>query len=60
LKLPQENLCLSQAAAGVSLRSIQMHEQRRKDVSKAQAKLARALGCGAEELLERETDRLSL
>ena len=43
-------------AAGVSLRSIQMYEQRNKDINKAQAetllRLARALGCQIEDLLE--------
>ena len=42
--------------AKVSLRSIQMYEQRNKDVNKAQAitlvKIARALGCDVEDLLE--------
>ena len=40
----------------VSLRSIQMYEQRNKDINKAQAitlaKLARTLGCDIEDLLE--------
>ena len=44
--------------AGVSLRSVQMYEQRNKDVNKAQAitlaKIARALGCEVEDLLEKE------
>ncbi|MCL2815351.1 MAG: helix-turn-helix transcriptional regulator [Oscillospiraceae bacterium] len=44
--------------AGVSLRSIQMYEQRSKDVNKAQAitlaKIARVLGCDIEDLLETE------
>jgi len=44
------------ADAGVSLRSIQMYEQRNKDINKAQAltivKIARALGCEVEELME--------
>ena len=44
--------------AGVSLRSIQMYEQRNKDVNKAQAitlaKIARVLGCDVEDLLESE------
>ena len=43
-------------AAEVSLRSIQMYEQRNKDINKAQAitlaKLARTLGCRVESLLE--------
>ncbi|MCL2747342.1 MAG: helix-turn-helix transcriptional regulator [Oscillospiraceae bacterium] len=45
--------------AGVSLRSIQMYEQRNKDVNKAQAitlaKIARVLGCDVEDLLESES-----
>ena len=44
--------------SGVSLRSIQMYEQRNKDVNKAQAitlaKIARVLGCEVEDLLESE------
>jgi DNA-binding XRE family transcriptional regulator len=43
--------------AGVSLRSIQMYEQRKKDINKAQSesifKLSKALGCKMEDLLER-------
>ena len=42
--------------SGVSLRSIQMYEQRGKDINKAQAetllRLARALGCTMEDLIE--------
>ena len=42
--------------ADVSLRSVQMYEQRKKDINKSQAitvaKIARALGCGIEDLLE--------
>lgn len=42
--------------SGVSLRSIQMYEQRNKDINRAQAEslagLARALGCRMEDLLE--------
>lgn len=42
--------------ADVELRSIQMYEQRRNDINKAQAetlyKLARVLGCNIEDLLE--------
>lgn len=42
--------------SGVSLRSIQMYEQRRKDINKAQSdslfRLAKALGCTMEDLLE--------
>ena len=42
--------------SSVSLRSIQMYEQRNKDINKAQAitlaKLARVLGCDIEDLLE--------
>jgi len=67
LTLPQTNLRrfrelagLSQselsAEADVSLRSIQMYEQRNKDLNKAQAitvlKLARSLGCEVEDLIE--------
>jgi len=67
LSLPQTNLRryrelagLSQSElsseANVSLRSIQMYEQRNKDINKAQAitvlKLARTLGCEAEDLIE--------
>jgi DNA-binding XRE family transcriptional regulator len=66
-KNPQTNLKRLRRAAGfsqarlagetgVSLRSIQMYEQRKKDVNKAQAitlaKIARVLGCGVEDLLE--------
>ena len=43
--------------SSVSLRSIQMYEQRRKDINKGQAaaimNLARVLGCKCEDLLER-------
>ena len=43
--------------SGVSLRSIQMYEQRNKDINKASAEtvhaLSRALGCWMEDLLER-------
>lgn len=43
--------------SGVSLRSIQMYEQRNKDINKAGAetlyRLARALGCSMEDLLEK-------
>ena len=42
--------------SGVSLRSIQMYEQRNKDINKAQSEslyhLAKALGCTMEDLLE--------
>ena len=45
------------ALSGVSLRSIQMYEQRKKDINRAQAqsvyRLAKALGCHVEDLLER-------
>ena len=62
LKRIRETAGLSQSQlaneAGVSLRSIQMYEQRNKDVNKAQsitlAKLARVLGCNVEDLLEKE------
>lgn len=44
------------AASGVSLRSIQMYEQRRKDINKGQSatllSLARVLGCSMEALME--------
>ncbi|MBR0373489.1 MAG: DUF3990 domain-containing protein [Mogibacterium sp.] len=47
-------------ASGVSLRSIQMYEQRNKDINKAQAatvrQLARALGCQMADLLEPEPE----
>ena len=47
------------ARAGVSLRSIQMYEQRNKNINKASAdtvyRLAKVLGCTIEDLLERET-----
>lgn len=42
--------------SGVSLRSVQMYEQRQKDINKAQSdslyRLAKALGCTMEDLLE--------
>ena len=42
--------------SGVGLRSIQMYEQRRKDINKAQSesihRLAKSLGCKMEDLLE--------
>ena len=45
------------AKSGVSLRAIQMYEQRRKDINKASGesiyRLARVLGCSMEDLLER-------
>jgi len=67
LRRLREAIGLSQsrlaAEAGVSLRSIQMYEQRNKDVNKAQAlslaKIARSLGCDTEELLELSSDPLS-
>ena len=47
--------------AGISLRSIQMYEQRNKDVNKSQAitlaKIARILSCDVEDLLEDDTFR---
>ena len=60
LKALRENRNLSQselsAASGVSLRSIQMYEQRINDINKAQAgtvyRLSRAIGCNVEDLLE--------
>ena len=58
-KIRQDNgLSQSELAkkAGVELRSIQMYEQRRNDINKAQGetlyKLANALGCNIEDLLE--------
>ena len=46
--------------SNVSLRSIQMYEQRKKDINKAQSdslfRLSKALGCTMEELLEVKTD----
>ena len=43
-------------ASGVTLRMIQLYEQRQKDISKAQVNvvisLANALGCRVEDLLE--------
>lgn len=45
------------SASGVSLRAIQQYEQRRKDINHAHAisvlRLAQALGCSMEDLLER-------
>jgi len=60
LKRIREGAGLSQsmlsAEAGVSLRSIQMYEQRNKDINKAQAltivKIARTLECEVEDLME--------
>ena len=44
--------------SGVSLRSIQMYEQRNKDINKAQSEslycLAKVLGCTMEGLLEKQ------
>ena len=62
LKRIREATGLSQSQlagqAEVSLRSIQMYEQRNKDVNRAQAitlaKIARVLGCDVEDLLESE------
>ena len=52
--MTQEKLA---SETGVSLRSIQMYEQRNKDINKAQAitlsKISRVLGCDVEDLLER-------
>ena len=61
LKKLRESRGLSQAElakiSGVSLRSIQMYEQRVNDIDKAQAqtvyKLSRVIGCAMEDLLER-------
>lgn len=60
LKKLRESRGLSQSelarASGVSLRSIQMYEQRVNDIDKAQAqtvyKLSRVIGCSVEDLLE--------
>jgi len=60
LKRIREDAGLSQsklaAEAGVALRSIQMYEQRNKDINRAQlitvVKLARTLGCEVEDLME--------
>jgi len=45
------------AASGASLRMIQLYEQRKQDINKAQAitlaRLAHVLGCAAEDLLEK-------
>ena len=69
-EFPQTNLKRIREAAGlsqaqlaneaeVSLRSIQMYEQRNKDVNRAQAitlaKIARILACEVEDLLENES-----
>ena len=57
------NLSQSQLAkeAMVSLRSIQMYEQKQKDINKAQAitlaKISRVLGCDVEDLLEKQVGR---
>lgn len=61
LKKLRESRGLSQAelakTSGVSLRSIQMYEQRVNDIDKAQAqtiyKLSRVIGCAMEDLLEK-------
>lgn len=61
LKVLRENRGMSQSElsreSGVSLRSIQMYEQRVNDIDKAQAhtiyKLSRVIGCEMEDLLER-------
>ena len=54
-KLSQNELA---TRSGVSLRSIQMYEQRNKDINKASAetlyKLSKTLGCKIEDLLEKE------
>ena len=61
LKKLRESRGLTQAelakVSGVSLRSIQMYEQRRKDINKASAEtlysLAKVLGCTIEDLIEK-------
>jgi len=63
LRMYREIAGLSQselaAEADVSLRSVQMYEQRNKDINKAQAntvlKIARVLGCEIEDLIEAST-----
>ena len=58
----RENREISQAElariSGVSLRSIQMYEQRNKDINKASAealyRIAKVLGCTMENLLEKQ------
>ena len=60
LKIVRQASGLSQSKlaklAGVKLRSIQMYEQRRNDINKAQGetlyKLAKVLGCNIEDLLD--------
>jgi len=62
LRIMRENAGLSQSQlafdADVSIRSVQMYEQRKKDINKAQAitlaKIARVLGCDVEDLMETE------
>ena len=62
LKRLRETVGLSQSQladeANVTLRSVQMYEQRNKNINKAQAitlaKIARVLGCNVEDLLEKE------
>ena len=64
LKKVREAAALSQSElakrSGVSLRSIQMYEQKANDIDKAQAqtlyKLSRVLGCDIEDLLENPMD----
>ena len=60
LKIVRQASVLSQSKlaklAGVKLRSIQMYEQKRNDINKAQVenlyKLAKVLGCNIEDLLD--------
>lgn len=60
LKIVRQASVLSQSKlaklAGVKLRSIQMYEQKRNDINKAQGetlyKLAKVLGCNIEDLLD--------
>ena len=60
LKIVRQASGLSQSKlaklAGVKLRSIQMYEQKRNDINKAQGgtlyKLAKVLGCNIEDLLD--------
>lgn len=61
LKRIREAAALSQSQlakqAGVNLRNIQMYEQKKNDISKAQSdilyRLAKTLGCGMEDLMEK-------
>ena len=64
LQTLRKNIGISQSElarrSGVSLRSIQQYEQRKKDINKAQAlsliALSKTLGCKAEDLIEYDTE----